>query len=1099
MKKCFTHLMLLMFWCCVAVAAPPMVLPETGVAHLNLGVPAAAEPLAVRETVDALHPAFDQALRVTVRQPSEHVHQIQVNQLSVLDLAADDVLRVRITLRSGDESGAALRLPFYVQDREQGFRSIFNRDLVAGREWEDIVFRFPVPEDMSAGRLQFCLFLGGERQIVEIGRFEVVNLGAQSEADVLPADAVHKIPVQGAFEEIDTSRDTITGALPAGWEEDSAWADVVVHYRPQTVNPYAGDQSLRAEVREVRQGTVQFRVPDILVVPSHLIRIRIPVRSEDHLSGTISLRQRGEPYATYWSAPLPARPEWGMTEFLASVRDTDPEAVLMFSLNSPGTFELSDVTLEYLTPDQALADMSFEGNLLQTSSFPLGLSAPWASGANGTTEEHLAADPGQLGPSGLPALRLTPNTYEGRPMIQITSPFVGQPGEVHTFSFWAKSEAPGMNLFLRMGPPQESLWTGPWQTTLSLSTEWQRVSFSVTLPPAPDMVYLARITSHDTGTFWIDQAMVAVGEDPGTFQRTGDIELHAVPEKDWGLHFEADPMALRLALYGDTASVTRIRATLLDLYGRESDLPPLMLQPDMNLTSLPYTLPAQSELGSFLVTLQAETEEGESIGKPAEVLLHRVREPRYWGRSAPESPFGTHVASIPSAVQMGKALGFNWNRMHYKFNWSSVQGRDGSWNLANADRLIAPHRDQHMLILTHFGGVPAAQSTVAPHWTGSSWYRMTAAPRMDSMDAFEEYARRLLAHAGEHLQAVETWNEPFLPGFFVADVQDGRPVRAQPEVLLEMHRRARRAAEAAGYTGNLMWNTGPHYGDSERGFDEAVRDLGGTDYVDALSFHRYTNTRLGFAGDQFDRDLRIIRETFAGQPAAERIWNSEGGHGLSEVFNLYRNVPPFRMRSRADAQAAQYVRYFLSNFAAGAEKVFIYTFYPMDGWVSNYGYMNVDGTLSQIAPATSNMAWHLEGKQFVTQEALDDSVYAQRYVGETETTVVLLPSGRGAVRLFHQPEGVKVADLYGNPVETPHGFGAGVLYLRAPALTLAQVRELLQEAPPVSFPPATAEQDPAAQPAESDTVSPPTGVMLLLGLGGLVLVVCLMRACRGKR
>ena len=1033
-------------------AAPVSVLPSGGTDGLSLGMPDALDPHAVRETVAATHPAFREALRVEVLRPSEHVHQIQLNRLSAVDLSQGDILRVRLTLRSGSESGEPVRLPFFVQDRQRNFHSEFNRDVVVGPEWEDVVFTFPIQEDLEAGRVQFCLFLGGDRQTVEIGRFEVENLGDNPGETALPPDAVRTISVQGEYLPVSSSRDTITGSLPPGWEEDSAWADVEVSYRAQEINPFAGDRSLRVEVRALRQGSVQFRVPEVLVTPSHLIRIRIPVRSEDNLSGTISLRQRAAPYAVYWSAPLNARPEWGMIELLASMRQTDPEATLMISLSNPGTFELSDLTLEYLTPEQALAGQSFEGNLLHSSSFPLGLSVPWASGANGTTEEHLRADPAQPGPSGLPSLRLTPNQYEGRPMIQISAPFTGKPGETHTFSFWAKSERPGMGIFLRMGPPQEQLWKGDWQKTVELSTEWQRVELSVPLPPAPDMVYLARVTSHDTGTFWIDQAMVEVGETAGPFQRAHEVELHAVPVREWGLHFEDQPMELKLALYGETDRAARIRGSILDLYDRETDLPTLPLTPGMDPLNLRMTLPEQDTLGSFLVTLQAETEAGEALGRPAEVLVHRVREPHYLDRPAPNSPFGTHVASIPSAVRMAKALGFNWNRMHYKFNWTSVQRRDGTWNFDGADRLIAPHKAHHLLILTHFGGVPEELSTVAPHWTGSSWWRMTAAPRMDSMDGFEEYARRLLAHAGDSLQAVEVWNEPFLAGFFVADVRDGRPVREQPEVLLEMNRRARRAADAAGYTGSLMWNVGPHYGASERGFDEAVRDLGGTEYVDALSFHRYTNTRLAFPGDQFDQDLGIIRESFDGKPAAERLWNSEGGHGLSELFNLYRNVPPLRMRARADAQASQYVRYFLSNFAAGAEKVFIYTLYPMDGWVSNYGYLNVDGSLSVIAPATSNMAWQLEDKRFRAKEALDETVYAQLYEGETENTVVLLPSGRGPVRLHHQPAEVRVADLYGNPVETPHTLGAGLLYLSAPGLTLSHTAELLSEAEPTSFP-----------------------------------------------
>lgn len=544
-------------------------LPPEGVLRLALHQPDAAEPHAQSRRVPAVHPAFAEALQVTVARATPQVHQLQLQHAAIAPLEAGDLVRVRLTLRSASPAGEAVRIPFFVQDRGRQFRALFQRDLVAGTDWEEFTFT--------------C---------------------------------------------------------------------------PQTSNPFDGRQALRVEVAAVRRGQVQLRVPDVLVSNTHLLRIRIPVRSEDNPGATLSLRKRGAPYTPYWSAPLSARPEWGVAEFMASVRHTDPQAVLMISLNTPGSLELSDLTLEYLTPDQALAHVSFDGNLLHTSSFPLGLSPPWASGANGTTAEHLRADPGVRGPSGLPALRLTPHRYEGRPMIQITAPFTGKPGVTHTFSFWARSEAPGMQIFLRMGPPQEALWRDPWQKIVSLTPEWQRVQFQVTLPLAPDLFYLARITSHDTGTFWVDQVMVEVGETAGPFQRRGPVELHAVPAGEWGLHLDDEPIHLRLALTGDTRRAARIRSTLLDLYEEEVPLPDLALSPDQDPLALQFHLPALNRFGSFLVTFQAETAAGEPLGQPAEVLVHRVRSPRHLHRAAPQSPFGIHVAAIPEAVRMAKRLGF---------------------------------------------------------------------------------------------------------------------------------------------------------------------------------------------------------------------------------------------------------------------------------------------------------------------------------------------------------------------------------------------------------------------------------------------------------
>lgn len=848
-----------------------------------------------------------------------------------------------------------------------------------------------------------------------------------------------EFPVQGEYRPVNSSRATITGELPLAWEDDSAWADVAVHYRAQTINPFSGDRSLRVEVRAVRAGTVQFRVRNVAADPGRALRIRTALRSEDGATVQLALRKRGAPYTTYWETSFAARPEWGEQEALAIVQAQDPEAVLMFSLNAPGALEVGSLEVESVALDVALAGLNFEGNLLYTSVFPLGLSAPWAIGAEGTTAEHVRPDPAMPGPSGLPALRLVAHRYERRPMMQITSPFIGRPNAVHTFSLWARAEKAGQTLYLRLGPPREQLWRPPWQAEVKLTEQWHRYELSVLLPPAPDLVYLARITSHDEGVFWVDQLQVEVADQAGPYRRTGQVEVHAVAGKDWGLSIEDEPLNYVVAVVGNAGPGARVEGSVLDLYDVERPLPPLQLSENLSYQRFDVALPSPAAYGSFLVTLQAKDAEGRPISRPAELLLHRVCRPRFWARTSPESMFGVHVPATESAVRMAKALGFNWNRMHYGFTWSGLQDGDGTWRFERLDRALAIHAKERVLILGHFGGVPPKYSVAGPKWEGANpWFRTTAAPRADAMDAFEDYCRRVLSRAGDGIPAMETWNEPFLPGFFVGDVREGRPIRERPEVLVEIHRRARSAATATGWRGLLLWNVGPHYGESELKFDEAVRDGNGASYVDGVSFHRYANSGFGVAGDQLDRDVTVIRKTFAQQDILRHIWNSEGGHGLSEVFNLYRQIPPARGRQRAESQASQYVRYFLSNFAAGAEKVFIYTFFPMDRWTAEYGYLNVDGRLSQIAPAASCLAWHVDGKRFSQRRQVAEGVYAHEFRGESENTVVLLPTGGGGT-LQRLPAGVRAADIYGNPPSLPYPIRSGVLYLTAPGLTLDHV------------------------------------------------------------
>lgn len=502
-------------------------LPAGPLSGLRLSTPPG---LAEQTQVPAEHPAFSEAMQVRVTGLPAQVHQIQLNQRNSVAVAEGDMIRVRMILRSANPGGAPAVALFFVQDVAKRYQAVFNREVSAGAGWNSQVFTFKVPENMEPGRMQFAVFLGSRVQALEIGRFDAERVDASDLGPV--ADLRRPVSVQGEYLEVNSSKESITGALPVGWEEDSAWADVAVNYRPQFNNPHAGDRALRIDVGRVSNGVAQFRVPNVAVMPSHMIRMRIPLRSEDSRSVTLTLRKRTPPYTAYWETSLGASPEWGVFERIAIVQEHDPDASLIFSMNTPGTLEVGDFELEYLTPEQVLSGVNFEGNLLTTSSFPLGLSAPWAVGANGTTPEHLSADPSQPGPSGLPALRMMPHRFDGRYMMQVTSPFQGKPGEAHTISFWAKADRPGMNVSMRMGPPSAQLWRDAWHKSISLSTEWTRYEHTVVLPPAPDMLYLARITSHDAGTSWMDQVMVEVGERAGEFRKTGTVELHAVAERD---------------------------------------------------------------------------------------------------------------------------------------------------------------------------------------------------------------------------------------------------------------------------------------------------------------------------------------------------------------------------------------------------------------------------------------------------------------------------------------------------------------------------------------------------------------------------------------
>lgn len=1055
--RLFRVLFLALPWLPLSAAEPKNLIGELGLSGLALHSGNAA---GVRsETVAVSHPVHAEALRVHVPVRDGRSHAIQLNIANRIPLAEGDVVLVRLTLRSAGDEGSRVQAQLYVQDRSENFRSLGNRAVEAGAAWEEIDLLVPIKKAFFRNEVQFALFLGEAAQTLDLARFEVWSLGARPDDATLARLRAGGV-IEHDFEDdflpiirVGDTRSRIAGEMPRGWDEDSSWAVVAVNYGPVTHNPFAGAKSLRVQVDEISSGRVQFRLPSLHVDPAYQMRIRVATRSPNSAMINLSIRQRGAPYRAYWQTTLPAAPEWGVSEVLATVPVLDPEAVLMFAVESPAVVEIDEFSLTYLTPAQALGNRSFEGNLLPTSSFPIGLASPWAAGGNGGPLTAYVADPAMPGPSGLPALRVTPFSDSGRPIGQITAPFEGRPAARHTFSFWARSERGGQTLAIRLGPPEAQIWRAPWSQSITLEREWKRYSFTVELPPSPNGFYLARINTHDRGVFWVDQLMVEAADSAGEFRRSGRVELSAVAARPFGLAFEGQPLAFTVAAQGELSALARVAVSVRDLYGNVREQPPLTGKPEGKLLTLRGELTALDlpPLGSFALEFVAQDAAGKALSRPAELLLHRVREPRHLGRDAPESAFGVHVFNSREELAMAKALGFNWARFNYKINWSRVEPQPGEWNWESLDAELALVREQKLSVLAYLGGVPRRANVASDSWTGAnSWWRQNAAPREDALDGWQEYARRVLERYGSVLRAVEVWNEPFLPGFFTGDVRQGVPVRASPELYHQMTRRVRAAATESGYTGRVLWNLGAAYGQSQLEFDRRNIELGTADLVDGFTFHRYTNVPLGFPGDQFAQDVAIYREVLGKHAERGALWNSEGGFGLSEVFNLLRQAPPHNLRARADLQAGNLVRYYLSNFAAGVERVFIYSFFPPDEWKSNYSYLNVDGSLSQAGPAISNLAWQLEGRRFVRATALGEEVQAMLFSsGERDPApvVVLLARGAKPVRLTGLPAGAVAHDLYGNPPRLPVPLGVGVMFVSGKDLRPEALAQHLSTAP----------------------------------------------------
>ena len=81
--------------------------------------------------------------------------------------------------------------------------------------------------------------------------------------------------------------------------------------------------------------------------------------------------------------------------------------------------------------------------------------------------------------------------------------------------------------------------------------------------------YLAHLTTHDAGEFWVDGAQVEVGAQATAFKRTAQTEVALLPQKNSSLHRAGEALVLSAASYGNVLVGATLKGKLLDIEDRE--------------------------------------------------------------------------------------------------------------------------------------------------------------------------------------------------------------------------------------------------------------------------------------------------------------------------------------------------------------------------------------------------------------------------------------------------------------------------------------------------------------------------------------------------
>ena len=844
-------------------------------------------------------------------------------------------------------------------------------------------------------------------------------------------ERVYYAPLADAegWTDLSTEKKEVAGRAPAGWFEASTWTS-----GKMTVSPGSEDALpfLHWECPKIDYGQGRLGIPLGPLAPEKLYRITLRVRGLDAIPVTVEIAGRDGA----------AKPVWHETELFGSDWKTVvlqwrpsvplPNAALFLSLDRKETLDVAELSVDAcdtgtLRAALEAAPAAVGANDLAASRFPFGLPAGWMLGRNDSDGDgvRLGPDPAVTGPSGSAALHVAAAqgaTVYGAPFA-VTRFWLAQ-----TLSFAVRGDGSG-SLRLRAGERvlAEKAFA------VASADGWKRISVPFT---QGNFAEENRPEIELKGDVWIDAVRSGIGADYAP-QMEAEVALGGGGP---GRFFfdDAPDQPVSWAAFGVPAGAV-LRAKAVDIYGEEIALPPASPAPGKAIGSWALPVFPGHALGSERIEAWVEDAAGKRVSPYADWVVMRLKRPRHWGEDAPDSPFGVHVLAANRELEMAKAIGINWVRLHDAglnyVGWSSLEAEKGEWTFHDTE--LQRYRAHYLMILGELGTAPAWASGWGREGTRNPYLDKYYEP--DDLDDFRHYVLTATTHYRDMIRAWEIWNEPWGAGFWKTGyrVQDDGPVRpyvsptapADYARLMEAaYRTAKEVDPGLSLIGfNSTAGNYPRPGIAYAGTEwtRGVLAAGGLPFADVFSYHDYTLDSGGFAEDAAETGYRVALAPFLkdGAPPLP-VWMTEGSSvaGLTGR-GFYAHTIPFSLPDDDASAADRLCRYVVSLLSVGDKKVFLYSMHKYGGFDNGGAYrLLVDdfGYLHPSAAAFSALAWRLEDKVFVHTEEVTPETRAYVFQGASGWAAVLIPRP-GAASTFDPGRcpGAEAADLYGNPLGSP--------------------------------------------------------------------------------
>lgn len=690
-------------------------------------------------------------------------------------------------------------------------------------------------------------------------------------------------------------------------------------------------------------------------------------------------------------------------------------------------------------------------NLLRVSRLPLGLQSGWTIDRDSSDGDdvQIIADREVTGPSGAPALRITadggttiysaPFGLASTDVSHAASVYVRGKGSGHLAVFGAGEQSGG----------EFDLDGGGWRRIM------------VRFEPNPDSrLYALRFEVQ--GELWLDALQVEQGETAAAYAGRDSCEVCLAPveEAEPGgampirVQFADRPAIVRYAVTGEAPGAV-LRGKVVTPYGRESGLPPVELDGSfLTEGDWRYDRVPGVEYGPFRIEAWVEGPDGRVIGPPNEVVVYRLRRPRYWGRDGQDSPFGVHTLSTTRHIRMAKAVGINWTRLHDAgtryIGWYHLEPKPGEWEFH--DEPIRRYRRHNMKVL--------GLLSTSPKW--ASWCETPTSGYFDQYyqprdpRQFAAYARTVVDRYDGVIDAWDIWNEPWVGAFWIRRYDPSREGHARYVTSERPWEDYARLSDAAYDAVKAADDDVPVVGISTTTHQPGERVTSGREWTrrmvaadglsdcDIVGYHYYTRERLGRPGDGAETgyDWAISPILEAGGLGGRPVWMTEGSPTprlLGEGF--YRYTLPHEVDEDPFDTGDRLARYLVTLLAEDVKKIFLYSMHCHWYFTSEEYAVLVtpEGYLHPSAAAHSTAAWLLEGARFRRRWRVADGVTAYRFDAEGRTVVALCPMPEHEAYTPPRESGAEVLDLFGNPVPEGEPLGDRIVYLVYPGVPAGEV------------------------------------------------------------